>query len=234
MVVHGKSRKGGDYSGGLRLRTGKAGFPYKCEVFPPTAALYPHALWGRPCYGQRPDRRVVLKKVTIALLWLLLSATAWANNKEDFLAAREAYRTGDLAKVAELAKSLSGDPLGIYPRYWLLSRQLDQLEPAQIQPFLDYYQGSWLAERLRTEWLLSLGRRGNWTLFREQYRLLQDEPSTDLYCYNVSARLAQGEDKVLAGARAVLWFTTRDLPAACGPVLEKLLASGTVSEADIW
>jgi soluble lytic murein transglycosylase len=177
---------------------------------------------------------VVLKKVTIALLWLLLSATAWANNKEDFLAAREAYRTGDLAKVAELAKSLSGDPLGIYPRYWLLSRQLDQLEPAQIQPFLDYYQGSWLAERLRTEWLLSLGRRGNWTLFREQYRLLQDEPSTDLYCYNVSARLAQGEDKVLAGARAVLWFTTRDLPAACGPVLEKLLASGTVSEADIW
>lgn len=177
----------------------------------------------------------VLKKVLTTLLWLLLATTtARADNKSDFLEAREAFRQGDLQKVAKLAEDLSSDPLGIYPRYWLLSRQLEQLTPEQLLPFLGYYQGSWLAERLRGEWLLSLGRRGDWELFREQYKLLQDGPSTELLCYHIRSRLAQKEDGALAHARAVLWFSASDLPGACDPVVERLIASGTVTRDDIW
>ncbi|MDF3030305.1 MAG: lytic transglycosylase catalytic subunit [Moraxellaceae bacterium] len=172
-----------------------------------------------------------------ALLWLLLSAAAWADNKEDFLAAREALQKGNLTEVAARAEALSRDPLGIYPRYWLLSRQIEQLAPEQILPFLNFYQGSWLAEKLRNEWLLVLGKRGDWERFREQYRLLVDEPGTEQLCYHLQSRLAAGDkDKeVLAHARAVLWFTHKDLPAlACGPLIEKLLATGIVSEDDLW
>lgn len=171
----------------------------------------------------------------LVLLWLLLGSAAWADNKEDFLAAREALQKGDLPEVAKRADALSRDPLGIYPRYWLLSRQLEQLTPEQILPFLSFYQGSWLAEKLRTEWLLLLGRRGDWERFREQYPLLVDEPGTELLCYRLQARLAAGDKEVLANARALLWFTPKDLPTlACGPVIEQLLASGTVTEEDLW
>lgn len=169
-----------------------------------------------------------------ALLWLLLASAAWADNKEDFLAARAALQKGDLPEVAKRADALARDPLGIYPRYWLLSRQLEQLAPEQLTPFLDFYQGSWLAEKLRGEWLLVLGRRGDWERFREQYRLLVDAPGTEQLCYHLQARLAAGDQDTLAHARAVLWFTPKDLPSACGPVLEKLQAAGTVSTEDVW
>ena len=96
----------------------------------------------------------------IALMWLV-AASAWADNKADFQAARDALQKGDLNTVAAKADALSRDPLGVYPRYWLLSQQMELLTPEQILPFLKFYQGSWLAEKLRGDWLRSLGKRGD-------------------------------------------------------------------------
>ena len=175
-----------------------------------------------------------MNKVIIALLCLCVATLARADNKDDFLAAREALRSSDLPAVAARAEALSRDPLGIYPRYWLLSRQLSQLGPEQLLPFLNYYQGTWLAEKLRGEWLALLGRNGDWVRFREQYRQLVDTPSTELLCYQFQMRLAQGDKTAPANARALLWFTHKDLPASCDPVLERLLASGALSRDDIW
>jgi soluble lytic murein transglycosylase len=167
-----------------------------------------------------------------------MAVPAWADNKSDVLAARDALRAGDLKTVAAKAEALSKDPLGIYPRYWLLSQQINVLTPEQILPFLAFYQGSWLAEKLRDEWLSNLAKKGDWVRFREQYTQLQDDPGIDLLCYNFSARLANADDKktpqVLAQARAELWFTAKDLPAACDPVVTRLITTGVVSEADIW
>ncbi|MES2919476.1 MAG: transglycosylase SLT domain-containing protein [Pseudomonadota bacterium] len=175
-----------------------------------------------------------MKKVITALLWLFVATAARADNKDDFEAAREALRTSDLAAVAARAEALSRDPLGIYPRYWLLSRQLSQVGPDQLLPFLSYYQGTWLAEKLRGEWLALLGRNGDWVRFREQYRQLVDAPSPELLCYHFQMRLAQGDKTAPANARALLWFTHKDLPASCDPVLESLLASGALSRDDLW
>lgn len=175
-----------------------------------------------------------MKILITALMWLLLATVARADNKEDFLAAREALGKSDLKEVAARAEALTRDPLGIYPRYWLLSRQLSQLGPEQLLPFLNYYQGSWLAEKLRGEWLVQLGRNGDWPRFREQYRLLNDEPGTELLCYSLQARLAQGDKTALPNARALLWFTAKDLPPPCDPVIEQLLSSGTVTRDDLW
>ncbi|HEX4870007.1 MAG TPA: transglycosylase SLT domain-containing protein [Moraxellaceae bacterium] len=175
-----------------------------------------------------------MKKLITALVWLFLATVARADNKDDFLAAREALARSDLREVAARAEALSRDPLGIYPRYWLLSRQLPQLGPDQLLPFLNYYQGSWLAEKLRGEWLALLGRNADWTRFREQYRLLIDAPSTELLCYSLQGRLAEGDKTAPGNARALVWFTAKDLPAACDPVIEHLLATGTVTRDDIW
>ncbi|MGH8492780.1 MAG: transglycosylase SLT domain-containing protein [Moraxellaceae bacterium] len=171
------------------------------------------------------------------LLWLALviaaSGLARADSKDDFLAARDALRQGNLQIVAEKAEALSQDPLGIYPRYWLLSAQIDLVSPDHILPFLKFYQGSWLAEKLRGEWLRALGKKGEWPLFREQYPLLVDEPSTELLCYSYQSRLAADDKRALTQARAALWFSAKDLPGSCNPVLGALLQSATVSQADI-
>lgn len=169
----------------------------------------------------------------LALLCAVASGLARADSKDDFLTAREALRQGNLQIVAEKAEALSQDPLGIYPRYWLLSAQIDLITPEHILPFLKFYQGSWLAERLRGDWLRALGKRGEWALFREQYGLLVDEPATDLLCYSWQARLAADDKRVLAQARTALWFSAKDLPGSCTPVIAQLLKTGTVTETDI-
>ncbi len=165
---------------------------------------------------------------------LALAASTAASGNADFLAAREAYRTGDNKTVAEKAEALSADPLGIYPRYWLLTRQVATATPEQMQPFLSYYQGSYLAERLRGEWLAELGRRGDWTLFRQHYPQLIDSPSQELRCYHYAARQAAGDKAVLAEVREQLWFSARDLPGACNSVLDALQKSSLLSDDDRW
>lgn len=166
------------------------------------------------------------------VLGLMVAAPVVAN--PDFLAAREAYRNGDNQTVVTKAEALSRDPLGIYPRYWLLTRQVETVMPEQILPFLNYYKGAWLAEKLRSEWLRVLGKRGEWPLFLQQYALLQDEPATELRCYSYSARLAAEDKHVLTDARDTLWFTAKDLPSACDNVLAALQDSSALTESDRW
>lgn len=162
-----------------------------------------------------------------------LSALAQADNK-DLPAAQDAFRKGDLKALATYADQMQGDSLGAYPRYWLLSKQIDSIDAASVQAFLTTYQGTWLAEKLRGDWLRSLGKRGDWVTFRNQFALLTDAPGTDLVCYNYSARLAAGEPLAPREARAELWFTPKDLPSSCDSVLESLISSNTVVESDMW
>jgi len=166
------------------------------------------------------------------VLGLMAAAPVVAN--PDFLAAREAYRNGDNQTVVEKAEALSRDPLGIYPRYWLLTRQVETVTPEQMLPFLNYYKGAWLTEKLRSEWLQVLGKRGEWPLFLQQYALLLDEPTTELRCYAFSARLAAEDARVLSEARDTLWSTAKDLPSACDGVLTALQDSPVLTESDRW
>lgn len=173
-----------------------------------------------------------LAAAIMAVVGTLAPAFCMAN--ADFIAAREAYRKGDNDTVAAKAEALSNDPLGIYPRYWLLTRQVATATPEQILPFLTYYQGSWLAEKLRGEWLAVLGKRGDWDLFRQQYALLADTSSQELQCYLFASRQAAGDKRALADAREALWFTAKDLPAACSSILEALQKSSVLTEDDRW
>ena len=62
-------------------------------------------------------------KLTGVLSLLLACAIApavarAASQDEDFLAAREAFRVGDAAKLERAARSLAGYPLEPYVNYW--------------------------------------------------------------------------------------------------------------------
>ena len=90
------------------------------------------------------------------------SGVASADDK-DFLAAREAYRVSDLVALSEYSTKLQGDIFAVYADYYLLSRQLDKVDPIAVITFLQKYPDTWLAEKLRGEWLLLLAKRQDWT-----------------------------------------------------------------------
>lgn len=163
-----------------------------------------------------------------------LQALAWAAPIDDIRAARDAARQGNLNKLADLIARTDGGTLEPYPRYWLLSAQIDSMPPERILEFLDRYQGSYLGDRLRGDWLRQLGKTGDWERFEAEWpKLVSWEAASDLHCYRLQLAVARGERARFAEARG-LWFNAKPLPEPCGPVFDALFEQGLLNQDDVW
>ncbi|MFC4160883.1 lytic transglycosylase domain-containing protein [Chitinimonas lacunae] len=169
-----------------------------------------------------------------AILALGLDALVLAAPVDDIRAAREAFRQGNLHKLSELIERTDGGTLEPYPRYWLLSSQIDTMPTERIEEFLERYQGSYLADRLRGDWLRQLGRVGDWDRFEAEWpKLVGWEAGSDLHCYRLQLSQVRNERARFAEARA-LWFSPKPLPEPCGPVFEALFQQGLLTQDDAW
>ena len=166
--------------------------------------------------------------------WLLLTAL-WAHGApldDDFLAAREAFRNGNPARLEGHARRLKGHLLEPYVAYWQLSMRLEQASPDEVRAFMAAHRESPLSERIRLEWLKALGRREQWELFNaEQPQLVTDD--IEVTCYGLQSRLRLNASEALPEARP-LWFVARDLPDSCSPLFSALISSGMLSSDDLW
>ncbi len=156
-----------------------------------------------------------------------------AAQDDDFLAARDAFRAGDAAKLERYAKSLTGYPLEPYVAYWRLRLRLDEAAPADVQAMLARIQDGPVSNSLRTDWLKQLAVKQQWELFDSEYpQLVGDD--TELLCYSLQNRLRSGGVEALNYARA-LWFSGRDQPESCTPLFDALgRAQQQLSEDDVW
>jgi soluble lytic murein transglycosylase len=168
---------------------------------------------------------------TLLVLSVLLAAPAQADSGDDFLAAREAWAKGDMRRFEQITAKLPGDfVLRPYVEYWKIARQL--ADDSKVTDFLATYPDTWLAERLRGEWLKDLGRRENWTAFLAEFPRLA-KPEMLHVCFARRAELALGNRDALNQAIG-LWFTGKDMPSACTPLFTSLLSQGLLTEEDVW
>ena len=149
-----------------------------------------------------------------------------------FLLARDAFRAGDAARLDKLAAQLEGHVLAPYARYWQLKARIDEADPDAVRRFLNDHRDSLLVERLRSDWLKALARRGAWDLFAQEHPLAQEE-DTELACYALQQRLTTQRVEALAEAKR-LWFTGSETPDSCEPLFDALLEKGTLNERDVW
>lgn len=152
----------------------------------------------------------------------------------DFMAARDAFRAGDTARLDRLAPLLETYPLGVYVRYWRLKLRIDDptLAPESIRRFLTDNSETLLAPRLRNDWLKALGRRGWWDLFVQEYPMALDE-DTELLCYSLQNRLSTQRADALAEAKP-LWFNSTETPDSCEPLFSVLIEKSALSDRDVW
>lgn len=162
----------------------------------------------------------------------LLAPPARAGGDDDFMAAREAFRTGNRARLEQLAGRLKDHLLYPYVAYYRMRMGLEQATPSEIRTFIDTYRDSQVSQRLQADWLRWLGERGRWELFRQEYARYEGD-EVDLQCYALqAAALVQGFE-ALREAKP-LWFTAREMPDACIPVFEGMVSGGILTEEDIW
>src|ERR1700693_1870384 len=150
----------------------------------------------------------------------------------DFAIARDAFRAGDATRLDRIAPRLKGHLLEAYVKYWQLRLKLDEPDPERVRSFLTRREGGPLADRLRGEWLKSLAKRGQWTLFAAEYpRRAGDD--TELACYAMQWQRIREGDAALDLARP-LWFSGQEQPESCQTLFAALLALGKLTSQDVW
>jgi soluble lytic murein transglycosylase len=166
------------------------------------------------------------------LVLLLLAANAFAApGDDDFLAMRDALRGKDKSKLEQYAQRLKGHVLEPYATYWLMREQLEDAEPAAVRAFLAEYKDTFVAERLRAEWLKRLGKEQQWNVFDAERPALVEE-DIEITCYALQSRVRTQASAVREAKP--LWFTDKDTPASCAPLFAMLVSSGQLSVQDIW
>lgn len=153
-------------------------------------------------------------------------------NDADFLAANDAFRAGDRAKLARLAARFKKSPLEVYIAYYQLRLDLERADARAVRAFLDRPEDTPMVDRLRGEWLKQLAEKQQWDQFDAEYPRLINE-DTELTCDALQSRRRSQEQAVLQEAR-MLWFNGKSLPGSCGPLFDAAIAAGIIGEQDIW
>jgi len=101
-------------------------------------------------------------------------------------------------------------------------------DDAWVQQFLSQASDSAMAENVRNEWLKTLGARGQWDLFRQEFSKLNAAGvAQEVQCY---ADLSSGN----YSKAAELVRVTGKLPAGCTRLVESTAASGRLNTNDAW
>ena len=172
-------------------------------------------------------------RTRFAPLLLALALPAFAQNGDTaFLIARDAFRAGDIAKLERAIGQLGNHELAPYAENYRLRMWMEKGDPSTIRDFLQRNDGSYVAEKLRADWIRWLGKRAGWSEVDAEFpRLLAPEP--DVTCYSQQARLARDDRSVLAEADK-LWQAMLEPPEPCRPVLDALVASQAKTADDVW
>jgi soluble lytic murein transglycosylase len=171
---------------------------------------------------------------------VIVSANAYAQKSsgfsaaEDnlFLALRDAARREDAPKSTDLASRLESYPIPSYVDYYRIKPRLRDATMAELRGYLERYDGSAIADRLRNDWLLELGRIRNWALFDEQYPLFALDDDLQVKCYALMSKVAKGQN-VAEAARAIL-TSPKDFGEACPALVSTLAQNGQFNADDLW
>jgi soluble lytic murein transglycosylase len=171
----------------------------------------------------------------LTLVWVALPATVsaaggWFQEKS-VLAARDAYLAGDSENLARHAEKIRGHVLEPYVAFWLLRLRIEEAGPVEIKDFLARNEGTLVAEQLRREWLLILGKNGQWERFREQRPLLV-RSNRDIAGYALQERWQRQDASVFPEIRS-FWNSPQALPAGCEPVADAMLQAGELTPREI-
>lgn len=150
---------------------------------------------------------------------------------DTFLLLREAARQNDAARANALASRLPNYVLPGYVDYYRLKPRLRDATADEVRAVLRRHEGSAIAERLRADWLLELGRQRDWNSFEHEMRQLAGTPELQVRCYALQARALRGE-RVATEARALL----TNPPAygeGCAAMMTQLVQMGQLGQDDL-
>lgn len=155
-----------------------------------------------------------------------------APSDTQFQIARDAFRAGDKPRLDKAITQLGEHELLPYAEFFRLRMQMETADSDTIRAFLSRYERSYVAEKLRSEWLRQMAKGKRWSELEAEYAQLI-APEQDMQCLALQARLARN-DKAALDEALVLWKNLLEPPETCQPVLEALIWEKKVVANDVW
>ncbi|MFO7788773.1 MAG: transglycosylase SLT domain-containing protein [Halospina sp.] len=152
--------------------------------------------------------------------------------RERFLKAEEALEKLDIDAYESLSEGLENYPLHPYLELKHLSKRLFVATPAEIETMMAEYGDVPLARALRQQWLIHLGRSGQWSTLRQ----VHDGTSGGdrLRCLSLRAHLKDGRHSLVMNQVPDLWQKGYSLPRACNPLLDYWREHGGLTRELAW
>lgn len=194
---------------------------FRCAVNAASVVLLAVSL---PSYGAPPT--------------LSHASRAALGDDEAFLQAREAAQRNDRAKLEALAPRLAAHPLAPWVEFWQLQLRLRSSEERDgadtaVAAFFARHPNTYLADRLRLEWLNSLAARGDYGAFERELPALVWSDDPQLRCWTMLVRYVRNEGRrihQLAREARRLLAGARDTGSeACTALSDALLEAGHAS-----
>ncbi|HEU4852414.1 MAG TPA: transglycosylase SLT domain-containing protein [Telluria sp.] len=168
-----------------------------------------------------------------------LTANAQANEgaaqpraeDDTFLQLREAARKDDAALANALASRIPAYEIPSYVDYYRLKPRLKDASEQEVRAFLAKYPGHAIADRLRNDWLLVLGKRRDWANFDFHFPQFVLKDDTQVRCYGLLSRAVKARP-VATEARAVL-VNPPSYGEACATLIATLYDAKQFTEDDL-
>lgn len=164
----------------------------------------------------------------------MCSGLAHAENRDQqrklFWQARQLLMTKHYPQFSALKNKLKDYPL--YP--YLLFIKLKQQWPYnsdEIDEFLQTYNDTPLAVKLRADWLVYLAKKQDWNDFQHYYQPIYGTP---LQCYYLQSLLATQQKSLAFKKIGPLWLEVNSAPSACRKVFSRWEQSGGLTANLIW
>lgn len=157
-----------------------------------------------------------------------------------FMQLRDAARANDAPRAVALGAQLTDYDVPSYVQYFQIKpRMFDRSGKAlldtpddEIRAFLRTYDGQAIADRLRNDWLLVLGKRHDWRTFDVEYPKFALDDDTQVKCYALMSRAARGEN--VGQAATALLTTPKYYGEGCVDMINTLAASGQLPRKEVW
>lgn len=177
-----------------------------------------------------------MKHWTILLsAFLFVSSPAWGMSADQtFAHAQNAYQSKNVKVLADDASQLHAQNyiLAPYADYWLMLITLSTSDKTVVRDFLSQYADYPFADRVRGEWLKSLGKRQDWDTFFDELASFKREDLA-VSCYVLEGRAKKGDVIALTEGKA-LWMSANEQPANCEGLFDLMQTSKVLTQYDIW
>lgn len=154
------------------------------------------------------------------------------NDDDRFMALRDAALHEDARAVQMHAALLGNYAVPSYVDYYLLRSRIRAVSASEVQQFLKKYEGSAIADRLRNDWLLVTGFRGEWESFDQTLPAFVLNDDSQVKCYALLSKAVK-QQRVSPEARALI-TSPKQYGDGCYRLIDYLYEVGQFTDADIW